>query len=146
MFLVELYIFVFALTSCMLTLYSLNSDLAQEAEFLASLNHPHIIKLRGMAFNGTSGFETGPTGYFLIMDRLFETLADRIQRWAKPNAAQKSKRFSKLRRKSISLVGRALSIPAGKVSTKDASSSDSSPLPSNTGGDELMDERLSVGE
>eukprot|EP00985_Skeletonema_marinoi_P018295 scaffold10203_cov154-Skeletonema_marinoi.AAC.3 len=55
------------------------SDLALEAEFLASLSHPHIMKLRGLAFNGTSGFETGPTGYFLIIDRLFETLVDRIQ-------------------------------------------------------------------
>jgi len=96
-----------------------------------------------MAFNGTSGFETGPTGYFLIMDRLFETLADRIQRWAKPTAAKKGKRFSKLRRRSISFGG-SLFIPVGKASAKD--SSDSSPLPSNTREDELMDERLSVGE
>jgi len=115
------------------------SDLALEAEFLASLSHPHIMKLRGLAFNGTSGFETGPTGYFLIIDRLFETLVDRIQRWAKSSAIEKGKFFSL--RRSISLGG-SFSIPVGKVSAKDLSKTNS--LPPSTGEDKPMDERLSV--
>jgi hypothetical protein len=84
---------------------------------------------------------TGPTGYFLIIDRLFETLDARIQRWAKPSATKKSRRFSKLRR-SISLGG-SLTVAMGK-SSKDLSKSSS--LPSSTSEDEVTDERLSVGE
>ena len=36
------------------------SDLAIEAELLASLQHPNIIKLRGMAHLGAAGFSHGP--------------------------------------------------------------------------------------
>ncbi|KAL7539019.1 hypothetical protein ACHAXR_008973 [Thalassiosira sp. AJA248-18] len=59
------------------------SDLALEAEFLANLSHPNIIKLRGISFAGAQGFENGPKGYFLIIDRLNETLDQRIKRWKK---------------------------------------------------------------
>lgn len=54
------------------------ADLATETLFLASLNHPNIIKLRGVAkeqmFSG---------GYFLILDRLYDTLAARVVKWKK---------------------------------------------------------------
>jgi len=134
--------FISALLTCYVNIWTSSfSDLALEAEFLASLSHPHIMKLRGLAFNGTSGFETGPTGYFLIIDRLFETLVDRIQRWAKSSAIEKGKFFSL--RRSISLGG-SFSIPVGKVSAKDLSKTNS--LPPSTGEDKPMDERLSVGE
>ena len=117
------------------------SDLALEAEFLASLNHPHIMKLRGVAFDGTSGFETGPTGYFLIIDRLFETLTDRIKRWKKSSANVGKGRFSALKR-SFSL---GVASSSGKGSTRDFGKTSS--LPSSTPTeDKQMDERLSVGE
>ena len=117
------------------------SDLALEAEFLASLNHPHIMKLRGLAFNGTSGFETGPTGYFLIIDRLFETLDDRIEHWTKSSAVavvEKGRSLSFRRsiksRRSFSVPEklRASSLPS---STKETEAEDTQ-----------LDERLSVGE
>jgi len=130
------------LTLCVKIWTSSFSDLALEAEFLASLSHPHIMKLRGLAFNGASGFETGPTGYFLIIDRLFETLVDRIQRWAKSSAIEKGKFFSL--RRSISLGGSFTLSHVGKVSAKDLSKTNS--LPPSTGEDKPMDERLSVGE
>ena len=57
------------------------SDLAFEAELLGSLVHPHIIKLRGISYGGAAGFEQGPSGYFLIIDRLDETLDQRVKRW-----------------------------------------------------------------
>ena len=110
--------------------------MALEAEFLSSLNHPHILKLRGLAYNGTFGFETGPTGYFLIIDRLFDTLVDRIQRWTKSSPAKKSRRFSTLRKSFLRSTG---------DSAKDLSEKSSS-LPPSTKEDKLMDERLSVGE
>mmetsp|Transcript_45766 Transcript_45766/g.96045 ORF Transcript_45766/g.96045 Transcript_45766/m.96045 type:complete len:499 (+) Transcript_45766:286-1782(+) len=64
-------------------------DLALEAEFLAKLNHPNIIKLRGLALSGVSGYANGPCGYFLIIDRLFETLDQRIRRWHHPSIKER---------------------------------------------------------
>ncbi|KAL7533608.1 hypothetical protein ACHAXR_009364, partial [Thalassiosira sp. AJA248-18] len=65
------------------------SDLALEAEFLANLSHPNIIKLRGISFAGAKGFENGPKGYFLIIDRLNETLDMRLKRWKKEKKKKK---------------------------------------------------------
>jgi serine/threonine protein kinase len=49
---------------------------------LASLSHPNIIKLRGMAAAGTSGFATmKERGYFLLLDRLQCTLEHKIDHW-----------------------------------------------------------------
>jgi len=56
-------------------------DLSCEAELLSHLQHPHIIKLRGVAHNGAAAFADGPSGYFLVIDRLFETLDVRIKAW-----------------------------------------------------------------
>jgi serine/threonine protein kinase len=51
-------------------------DLAVEAQFLATLSHPNIIQLKGVA-------EGGPfrEGYFLILDRLHETLPMKLKKW-----------------------------------------------------------------
>lgn len=57
------------------------TDLVREAEFLSVLQHPNIIKLRGVSLFDSSGFIHGPKGYFLIIDRLDETLVDRIAKW-----------------------------------------------------------------
>lgn len=59
------------------------ADLATEAFFLAKLNHPNIVKLRAVTTgsvesNVCSGRETG---FFLVVDRLVETLEQRLQRW-----------------------------------------------------------------
>lgn len=49
---------------------------------MASLSHPNIIKLRGMAAAGTSGFATmDERGYFLLLDRLQCTLEHKIEHW-----------------------------------------------------------------
>jgi serine/threonine protein kinase len=56
--------------------------ISQEAKFLASISHPNIIKLRGMAAAGTSGFSTmQERGYFLLLDRLQCTLEHKIDHW-----------------------------------------------------------------
>jgi serine/threonine protein kinase len=58
------------------------ADLVVEAKFLASISHPNIIKLRGMAAAGTSGFATmKERGYFLLLDRLQCTLDHKIDHW-----------------------------------------------------------------
>ena len=74
------------------------SDLVQEAEFLSVLQHPNIIKLRGISLMESSGFQQGPKGYFLIIDRLEETLDNRIAKWK--GATKPSRRSSRLLIKS----------------------------------------------
>lgn len=65
------------------------ADLAVECKFLANLEHPNIIKLRGMSAIGTFGFASGKSmGYFLILDRLRLTLEDLLVEWK-----QKAKRM-----------------------------------------------------
>jgi serine/threonine protein kinase len=51
-------------------------DLATEAKYLASLRHPHIMKIRGLS-------KCHPTdeGFFVLLDRLYETLAERLTKW-----------------------------------------------------------------
>mmetsp|Transcript_8834 Transcript_8834/g.12584 ORF Transcript_8834/g.12584 Transcript_8834/m.12584 type:complete len:514 (+) Transcript_8834:162-1703(+) len=56
------------------------TDLGREAQFLASMQHRNIISIRGWSSHGTSGYESGShDGYFLILDRLYETLHERNQ-------------------------------------------------------------------
>lgn len=64
------------------------TDLVVEGLFLASLTHPNIIKVRGLPDGGVhSMVENGGAngmGYFLILDRLFDTLTERIYKhWVK---------------------------------------------------------------
>lgn len=51
-------------------------DLAIETRFLASLEHPNIMKLRAI-----SAEDPFSGDYFVILDRLHDTLAKRIQVW-----------------------------------------------------------------
>ena len=51
-------------------------DLAMEAKFLAVLSHPNIIKMR--ATGGTPCH----LKYFIVLDRLYDTLEERIDFWA----------------------------------------------------------------
>lgn len=51
-------------------------DIAMEAKFLARLSHSNIIKMRG-----TGGTPCHPR-YFLVLDRLYDTLEERIDKWA----------------------------------------------------------------
>jgi serine/threonine protein kinase len=58
-------------------------DLVMEAHFLSSFKHDNIIQLRGWSAAGIAGFaETGRAdGFFLVFDRLQETLSRRISTW-----------------------------------------------------------------
>lgn len=59
------------------------ADLVIEAKFLAEFNHPHILGIRGWTATGTEGYSEGShDGYFLIVERLYETLEQRMERWA----------------------------------------------------------------
>ena len=57
-------------------------DIAREGAILASLAHPNIVKLRGLSSEGPQGFRYIKSGnYFLIMDRLYDTLEQRMETW-----------------------------------------------------------------
>lgn len=63
-------------------------DIVREAAILSSLSHPNIIKLRALSSNGTDGFANPTAGnYFLVLDRLYETLDQRIHKWAKKHTS-----------------------------------------------------------
>jgi serine/threonine protein kinase len=58
-------------------------DLVRETCMLSSLDHPHIIKIHGRAESSlSSSFRIGD-GYFILLDRLQDTLDDRIKEWRK---------------------------------------------------------------
>jgi serine/threonine protein kinase len=61
------------------------ADLLLEAKYLSALSthpHPSIITLHGVAAAGAAGFATGQMGgYFLVVDRLYDTLDKRIDVW-----------------------------------------------------------------
>ena len=58
------------------------ADLVVEAQFLTSLHHDNILKIRGWTTGGINAFANGShDAYFLLLDRLNETLEDRIAFW-----------------------------------------------------------------
>lgn len=62
------------------------AELAVEAHMLASLDHPNIMKIRGWAANGVASFTEGRhDSFFLLLDRLDETLDQRIAWWQHTN-------------------------------------------------------------
>ncbi|CAB9528657.1 Probable LIM domain-containing serine/threonine-protein kinase DDB [Seminavis robusta] len=57
-------------------------DLEREAKILALVRHANIVRLRGVTLGGTAALDSGHyNDYFLVMDRLCDTLDKRIQRW-----------------------------------------------------------------
>ena len=52
-------------------------DLAIEAKFLAVVSHPNIIKMRGTAATDSLRYD-----FFVVLDRLYETLDEKIDDWA----------------------------------------------------------------
>lgn len=60
------------------------TDLVIEAHFLASLKHPNVLQIRGWTTGGANAYSSGRNDdFFIILDRLEETLDDRIKQWAK---------------------------------------------------------------
>lgn len=60
-----------------------SADLLMEAKYLSALSvkpHPCIIQLHGISNAGISGFQTR-AGFFLVLDRLYDTLDKRMEVW-----------------------------------------------------------------
>eukprot|EP00581_Thalassiosira_minuscula_P009927 CAMPEP_0183708554 /NCGR_PEP_ID=MMETSP0737-20130205/4832_1 /TAXON_ID=385413 /ORGANISM="Thalassiosira miniscula, Strain CCMP1093" /LENGTH=515 /DNA_ID=CAMNT_0025936447 /DNA_START=214 /DNA_END=1761 /DNA_ORIENTATION=- len=78
------------------------ADLVLEGMFLASLAHPNIIKVRGLPEGGVKSLmrPSNNQGYFLIMDRLFDTLSDRIyNEWKETHRVVIRQKFGFLKNK-----------------------------------------------
>lgn len=56
-------------------------DLAIESKFLAVIRHPNIVKMRGIS--SLSPYENG---FFVVLDRLYDTLTERIKAWKNKKA------------------------------------------------------------
>ena len=55
------------------------TDLAMEMKFLSILKHPHIIKMRGIA-----SVHPCQESFFIVLDRLYETLQQKVDdTWTK---------------------------------------------------------------
>lgn len=60
-------------------------DLVHETAMLASLDHPNIIKVYGRAAGNLENAFRLNDGYFILLDKLTETLEGRIDHWKKMN-------------------------------------------------------------
>ena len=60
-------------------------DLVLEAKLLSCLDHPNIVRLFGVT-EGSINKLFSEHGYFLLLDRLHETLEDKIEEWAATEA------------------------------------------------------------
>ena len=96
------------------------ADLVVEAQFLSSLNHYNILKIRGWTTGGVEAYSGGDhNGYFLILDRLSETLDKRIETW-KMEQLNRSLEFS-LRRLDFGNVNTAQLLSRTKIARQIAS-------------------------
>lgn len=60
------------------------SDLVVEAAYLSSMDHPNILPVRGLPYNGIHSLSEGRhDGYFIITDKLCDTLDNRVEAWKK---------------------------------------------------------------
>lgn len=67
------------------------SDLAVEAAYLSRLDHPHILSVRGLPVDGVHALADGKhDGYFILCDRLADTLDQRIQEWKEKSSSSSS--------------------------------------------------------
>ena len=63
-------------------------DLALEAKYLSVVSHPNIIKMRGWA-----ACDPLKDGFFLVLDRLYDTLEERMIKWRKIKKQAKGSLF-----------------------------------------------------
>jgi hypothetical protein len=64
-------------------------DLVLEAKLLSCLTHPNIVKLYGVTEGSINNVFSGH-GYFLLLDRLTETLEEKMYQWTALEAMAKS--------------------------------------------------------
>lgn len=64
-------------------------DMTIEAALMQAINHPHIARLCGTSFNGAAALaDAKHDSFFLVLDRLYETLDSRIESWNRDKTQQ----------------------------------------------------------
>lgn len=80
-------------------------DMALEAKFLAAVRHPNIIKMRAMAVGNTCQSE-----YFIVLDRLYDTLNDRFAQWRKKDSHGFAKLFDFQKKREHAFLAQRLMV------------------------------------
>ncbi|CAB9516961.1 activated protein kinase kinase kinase 7 [Seminavis robusta] len=64
------------------------ADLIMEAKWLSIVNHPNIVKMHGIAMGGTAAYACSGLydSFFVIVDKIHETLYDRLKTWRQQSA------------------------------------------------------------
>ena len=81
-------------------------DLALEAKFLSVVRHPNIIKIRAMS----SGPDLFQPDSFIILDRLYGTLTQRLEEWEKQNNNGFAKLFDFQKKKEKAFFAERLTV------------------------------------
>lgn len=83
-------------------------DLASEAKLLGALNHKNIISLHGISKTFVSQHvRLEDCGYFLILDRLYGTVDDKMELWRKQASERPRSPLGLLARRNAANVERA---------------------------------------
>jgi hypothetical protein len=80
-------------------------DMALEAKFLSAVRHPNIIKMRAMEVGNPCQSE-----YFIVLDRLYDTLNDRITKWQKKDNNGFAKLFDFQKKKEKHFLAQRLTV------------------------------------
>lgn len=67
-----------------------SEDLVHETAILANLSHEHVIQLHGRASGCLTDAFVLNDGYFILLDKLHDTLQDRIHEWRDANGDAKA--------------------------------------------------------
>ncbi len=70
-------------------------DIVHEAQMLAALSHPNIVKLHGVIADRDDAFLDGASSFFVILEQLESTLTVKIAAWAKEKNSFNPKRSLK---------------------------------------------------
>jgi serine/threonine protein kinase len=93
-------------------------DLVHETAILSKLDHPHIVKIHGRAGGSLSNSLRLSEGYFILLDRLVDTLDDRIKRWKKITSDKKPPTMSQIKT-AISVADALSYLHANKIIFRD---------------------------
>ena len=99
-------------------------DLAMEFHFLSTIRHPNILKMRAISFssfthdNGDQNGNDDDAGHFaliqqdafLVLDRIYDTLSDRLVKWKATNESLFWKMFDFSHRKEKEFLARRLMV------------------------------------
>lgn len=81
------------------------NDLVMEFRFLAVIRHPNIIKMRAVGLS--SPFDTK---FFVIVDRLYDTLGTRINQWKRQKVSGVRKLFDRGHKMELAFLAERLTV------------------------------------